>query len=536
MSQRVCRFWEQGNCRYGSSCKFYHPTSNGPTSSNRFSALQQPEPSNNSRRSNGYENSAPAKTPPYGLERAHIVADLSSERPQWILSAYGPGRQAPTQLFGGEPREKSMEEVRLMHYLARASGNPQQAIQEETNLFQASEQQIRTALNDVDGAMRFIISAESQHPNRVDICQLAASQPNSFGAPSTGSQLTSTFGAPSGGTGAFNQPSSLGQKPNPFATPTPAFGAPSQPATGGAFGQPSALGQKASPFGTPSQTFGAPSQLGQTNGFGQPSVLGPKPTPFGAPSSGIGANPFTAASGAPSAFTAPVPVANPFGQPSRPPNTGSFGAPSQPSVPFGTPSASPFGQPSTQANPFGQAPSQDQSNPFGQPQNPLVSPPTQQPNPFGPPSQTSTQNPFGTPKATPTTTSNGFSGPNMNPFSATPAAVPPTIIHGHSTTNLTHPPLASYATADPAGRLLTFKGQHVVYRSNEPGIKNQNGDWSKIWFPAGPPNLNNDSQMDDNEYNDAIKADYMHMRQTGTFQNGVMPMLPPKKEWCTWDF
>lgn len=71
---------------------------------------------------------AATRTNTYSLDKAAIVTDLSSERPQWILSAYGPGRNAPTQLFGGELREQSFEEMRYMHYMALASGNPQQAV------------------------------------------------------------------------------------------------------------------------------------------------------------------------------------------------------------------------------------------------------------------------------------------------------------------------------------------------------------------------------------------------------------------------
>lgn len=66
--------------------------------------------------------------PPYNLDKAAIKQDLTTERPQWILSAYGPGRNAPEQLFGGSTREQSFEEMRLMHYIAAASGNVQPAV------------------------------------------------------------------------------------------------------------------------------------------------------------------------------------------------------------------------------------------------------------------------------------------------------------------------------------------------------------------------------------------------------------------------
>jgi len=39
------------------------------------------------------------------------------------MSSFGPGVDAPIQLFGGYPLEQSMEEVRVQHYLAMAMGN-----------------------------------------------------------------------------------------------------------------------------------------------------------------------------------------------------------------------------------------------------------------------------------------------------------------------------------------------------------------------------------------------------------------------------
>jgi nucleoporin NUP42 len=69
-----------------------------------------------------------APTRPYLLDKDAIITDLTTERPQWILSAYGPGRNAPEQLFGGEMREQSFEEMRLLHYVGLASGNAQQAV------------------------------------------------------------------------------------------------------------------------------------------------------------------------------------------------------------------------------------------------------------------------------------------------------------------------------------------------------------------------------------------------------------------------
>ncbi len=62
---------------------------------------------------------------PYHLSKDAILKDLTSELPTWILSAYGPGKDAPAQLFGGYPMEQSFEEIRLHHMNGVLAGNVQ---------------------------------------------------------------------------------------------------------------------------------------------------------------------------------------------------------------------------------------------------------------------------------------------------------------------------------------------------------------------------------------------------------------------------
>ncbi|KAJ3554048.1 hypothetical protein NPX13_g10724 [Xylaria arbuscula] len=103
----------------GADCRFEHPGANtnsnpfGAPNTNRFNAL-----SNTSSRPGDDTN-------PYKITKDAIRTDLASERPTWILSCYGPGKDAPEQLFGGYPREQSLEEV--MVYIRRAA-NQQQAV------------------------------------------------------------------------------------------------------------------------------------------------------------------------------------------------------------------------------------------------------------------------------------------------------------------------------------------------------------------------------------------------------------------------
>jgi nucleoporin NUP42 len=53
--------------------------------------------------------------------------DLTTQRPIYPLSCYGPGREAPRQLIEG-PVEISPEELRLRYYTLRAAGNEPQAV------------------------------------------------------------------------------------------------------------------------------------------------------------------------------------------------------------------------------------------------------------------------------------------------------------------------------------------------------------------------------------------------------------------------
>lgn len=101
------------------SCRFEHPGADagsnpfGAPNANRFNALNNPATKLQDAMSL------------YKLSKESIKVDLAEERPSWILSCYGPGKDAPEQLFGGFPREQSLEEV--MVYI-KGSANQQQAV------------------------------------------------------------------------------------------------------------------------------------------------------------------------------------------------------------------------------------------------------------------------------------------------------------------------------------------------------------------------------------------------------------------------
>ncbi|AEO68441.1 uncharacterized protein THITE_2117979 [Thermothielavioides terrestris NRRL 8126] len=531
----VCRFYQQGYCRYGNACKFEHPPKGGQQNYNRFGVFGgQTGPATSGRA---------ADSPPYpGLTADAIQRDLTSELPQWILSCYGPGRDAPEQLWGGYPREQSFEEIRLHYMMGAMAGNPNGALNDIQTLYQNAMDQIQHTVNNIPAAIQFILDAEKRHPNRIDVCkgstgqaaaggafgttanafQPAAPPRNPFGAPAT---PTSSVGS------AFGQPSALGQKPSPFGAPATGFGQAAQPAFGQpstlggtpAFGQTSALGVKPNPFGAPALT--QPTQPAGGSGFGQPAfgqpaTLGAKPNPFGAPASGGGSF----------GVTQPVPPNNPFGQPAQPQAQNAPSLFGQPAT--AQPANNPFGQPST-TSPFGQ-PAPAAAKPFGQPQQ---APATQ---PFGGPATTAAAPPalnaFAQPA--PTTTTSTATAAASAAASAGQAANP----YGPGATRQ-HPDPSTYSTRDADGRLRTFKGRPVTYETPRNGgkpvpvLRNFDGSAVRIWMPNGPPPYTADSEAEPAQYEDeAVKEQWRYFVETGRFKDGVMPEVPPKREFCLWDF
>ncbi|PHH75924.1 hypothetical protein CDD82_4215 [Ophiocordyceps australis] len=331
----ICKFWGAGNCRYGNNCRFEHPTRTQPQ--NRFGT------------------DAVSKFNKYNISVELLENDLTADLPEWILSSYAPGKNAPEQLFGGIQCEQSFEELRFMHMQAQAAGHEGQAIAAAQELYHGARGRIDHALRNSQDAVQFVIDGENRHPNRNDVCR-QSSHGAPFGVFAVGVQRgpmapkNSSFGlgiaAQQGST--FGQPSLLGQRPNAFAAP--AFGQTSQPAS--AFGQPQ---QSQMLFGQAAQASNSPFGQGPSpvSTFGQPSTLGAKPNPFGAPRFGQPASPST--------------PGNAFGQPGQQHTQGSpFGQGAQQNT-----QGSPFGQgaqQNTQASPFGQIAQQNtQGSLFGQP-------------------------------------------------------------------------------------------------------------------------------------------------------------------------
>jgi len=434
-----------------------------------------------------------------------------------------------------------MEEMRLRHYELTAAGNTNQAIQEAHALWQESVNQMDVAINDINGAVKYIVDGANEHPNRIDICQgntgPQANQSTAFGQPA----------APAASTGAFGKPAGFAQ---PSAQPSP-FGQPSAPGNTSAFGQPSALGVQ-SAFGQPSTlgggtAFGQPSTLGAQTGFGKPAfgtsgfAQAANQPAFGKPGFG---NPSLPAAGGAAPFGAPS-AASPFSQikqqQQQPQQPAPFDQPSVPANPFGAPAAPAqqpalsgfgqqsgggggFGQPST-TSPFGQAqqPQQAQAAPFGQPAAPA--------NPFGAPAQqAATPSPFGQPAA-----------PQGVPVQQT-TTDPRAFIKIDNPAELNPlPDLRGQTMRNPNTQQLTmWKGRPVKYINEAPCYLHpqDNKTYVRINFPDGPPSeaTLRDSQAKAEDYTPEVEQMYKFYLDNGYFKDGVIPAVPPKREWISFDF
>lgn len=472
------------------------------------------------------------------------------------MSAYGPGRDAPQQLFGGQPREQSFEELRLRHYELASTGNQPQAIQEAQILYNNAEQQIQTALADLDGAIKYITGAANQHPNRLDICSAKGDDPSRPQQPS---------GVPHAGARGPSSGSAFGQS---------SFGKPSAPAVG-----QSSFGQSSAPaFGKTSfAQMAAPASA-----FGQPTSLGQKQTAFGLPSNPNPTPAFGQASTA-SPFGQAQQAAKPFGvqQPQQQPGFGQQSTPLGQQTSTGTQGSGIFGQPQTSAptDPFGQAPTASSAfakptaaptNPFGQPaasqtSNPFGEPSAPQPvsNPFGSKDSAQSLGTFGQPEQTPAPAfgqpaapiPTGMVGKPANQTSNEQAAAPAsTGIFGKPPSQTTNagsiaqptqakqgPPTNAKFGQGPKGNriLLSWQGQKVSYIDGDPCVKHPgDGGWQKIWFPEGAPTLTSKTQEYPDGYvlDDAAREKFKRFLQEGVGSDGLIPDMPPPRDMISWDF
>ena len=86
------------------------------------------------------------------------------------------------------------------------------------------------------------------------------------------------------------------------------------------------------------------------------------------------------------------------------------------------------------------------------------------------------------------------------------------------------------------GNLTMFRDKPVTYKDGRPGIRQFDGTWQRIFFPAGPPPFNKDTALPPNEYDEQMRSRWAAFAQTGTFADGLMPELPPPRDCTLWNF
>lgn len=405
-------------------------------------------------------------------------------------------------------------------------------------MYSNAEQQIKNALDDLDGAIKYITDAANQHPNRLDICQ------------AKGGNISPPPTDPRSSSGAFTRGPAFGQ---------PSFGQPSAPAPGSAFGKPS-FGQAAAPaaafgqaanLGQQSMTSGQPSNSAAATAFGQsstPSLFGQAQQtakPFGLqqpqqqPAFGQSGSPFGQQSSTgpqtSSAFGQQPTLAtsNPFATASKPTfghdqsttaSASAFGpsAVPQPSGIFAQSSAS-----QTTANTFGSKDSGPTSSAFGQ------SVPTPAPA-FGKPTAPATTGMFGKPSAP--SKSTGFAPQSIPVVGGGPSNTAPSLIPPRS-----GPPTSATFGPGKVGdrKLLTWQGHKVEYIDEEPCVKTAgDGGWQRIWFPEGAPTFTGKTQEYPDGYvlDERARENFNHFLQHGVGSDGLIPNMPPPRDMLSWNF
>ncbi|CAF9927483.1 MAG: hypothetical protein GOMPHAMPRED_004409 [Gomphillus americanus] len=406
----------------------------------------------------------------------------------------------PKNLFGGPERELSPEEMRFHFYELASQGKMQDAINEADSLQRIATNQMDNVLRDISGAIKYLQNGFNEHPNRIDICNECTK---------TGVFLTNNASQQNGSssiTGSFGQPSrTSASMPIPQASKPLPFGQPSNPMANAAFGLPSKLGSD-SAFSqpsfsqTPSQsTFGRPSMLGEPQtAFGQPSGVGVRTSPFGRASQSAAAT---------------------FSQPKD-----LFSSQQQQLVNSSPFTTQPINQERMQVSPStNQSPFATSSGPFS------ISSGLQQASGSLPLSgavgfgqSNSSAGAFGQ-------ASGGGFGINSGIHSITQGfSAPP-----QRSTNNTNPS----AFRGMQGKLQSWKGRQVQYFDSEPCYREDDGFWQRIWFPDGPPAWNKPEVLPtDLPYNTETEERFKLASDSKRFSYGLIPLVPPRREWTNWDF
>ena len=516
----ICRYWQQGQCRFGNQCKYEHGTPNPG------GFIQPRAPGGSGDMTNTL------------VQTVKVDLEQWEKGNQWIFSCYSPAKD--TACFPGLD-DMSQEELRWEAYTAKINQNVnqyQQKIQamineyaQKRNLLRQPSDQVKTVLlriynrEDLTGFHNVLSGQPVNTAGNVfggsgsTSSSIFGSAPQPSGSSIFGSTSSSTFGAPSVFGSSAN--SAFGSSNNSLIKPAATasiFGqsnmtsansssgsifsnpATTQP-TSNLFGQNTSTMSSGSIFGNankPTSVFGQASnnpspQAPQTtsvfgqpaNTFGQPATI--QPSPFLGPTTTQGSSSIFGSSPSMSASTSV------FGQPTTSPFTQISSPASSVQSTFGQAA---FSQPPTQASnpsPFGQPPAQSQTT-FG---TNLAAP---QPSVFGSPST------FGQPSVA--STSAISIAPYMTTSSAAPLQGSPAVISsnpfGTPPPSISNPFEKNSSSTSSEKPTMGLFGQKIIPQKD-----------SSIYTQL------DDLTEEEKEQFSAVK-----------FELGKIPLRPPPKEMC----
>ncbi|XP_013193436.1 uncharacterized protein LOC106137190 [Amyelois transitella] len=274
----VCKFFQQGNCRYGQNCKFEH------IYGSKYSY---------------HASNAPAQSQSQtGVTDEQLVNQVQSDIQaalkggQWILSSYAPFKEKP--VFPGIS-DLSPEEARLFIYEAKAKNNVDQAVTYMNNMIKENRNKYEQLLQPTAAIIKVLRSIyKGEIPSSPFNNTAQNTFRNSGNASSifrSAAQNTSVFGQPqpTPNTGIFASANVFGQAQdntaaksifaqasknvfNQSQAPNSVFGAPIENTTA------KSIFSQASP-----SVFAASQPVQNQNVFGSPnqSVFGKDPNTFG---------------------------------------------------------------------------------------------------------------------------------------------------------------------------------------------------------------------------------------------------------------
>jgi nucleoporin NUP42 len=109
-------------------------------------------------------------------------------------------------------------------------------------------------------------------------------------------------------------------------------------------------------------------------------------------------------------------------------------------------------------------------------------------------------------------------------------------------------PATTPTAVDPATKQLrTYRGRPVRYINDSPCYERPDGKgWERIWFPQegqtpdvvylGREDKIADLVAEQERYTDEVIQEFAFLFEMGKYKDGKMPSVPPKREWCLYDF